>query len=223
MHPGSRSRLTAHTLPRFSGETLFDRIAQAVCRAECLPRKELYEAWEMARRIRRHYRGGRVVDMACGHGLLAWILLILDQKSKGAVCVDKRLPESHGKLHRALCENWPHLGEKITYVEGDMAMVDLGTEDLVVSAHACGGLTDRVLALAMASGCRVAVLPCCHSLERNDTGHLEGWMEGALAIDAVRAIRLAEAGYEIRTRLIPAAVTPKNRLLMGAPCSVAKE
>ena len=64
----SRSRLTRRDLPRFTGETLFDRVARVVCEAECLPRKELYEAWEVARRVRRRMRGGRVVDLACGHG-----------------------------------------------------------------------------------------------------------------------------------------------------------
>ena len=51
--PGSRSRLTPRDLPRFEGATLFDRVARAVCRASCLPRKELYESWEVARRVRR--------------------------------------------------------------------------------------------------------------------------------------------------------------------------
>ena len=45
----STARLTSHDLGRFSGATLFDRIARAVCEAGCLPRKELYEAWERLR------------------------------------------------------------------------------------------------------------------------------------------------------------------------------
>src|SRR4051812_24222913 len=64
--PSSTNRLTDRNLDRFPGVTLFDRIAQAVCRAGCLPRKELYEAWETARRVRRLFRGGRVVDLAAG-------------------------------------------------------------------------------------------------------------------------------------------------------------
>jgi hypothetical protein len=40
----SRSRLTRRDLPRFPEETLFHRLARAVCEAECLPRKELYES-----------------------------------------------------------------------------------------------------------------------------------------------------------------------------------
>src|SRR5688500_18028615 len=39
--PSSRGRLTDRDLDRFSGDTLFPRIARAVCHAKCLPRKEL--------------------------------------------------------------------------------------------------------------------------------------------------------------------------------------
>src|SRR5215471_13876315 len=102
--PSSKARLTRHDLGRFPGETLFDRIARAVCGAACLPRKELYEAWEMARRTRRIFRGGRVVDLGGGHGLLAQVMLLLDDTSPSAVVVDTALPPSAETLHRALCD-----------------------------------------------------------------------------------------------------------------------
>ena len=54
----SRNVLNRRHLEHFTGDTLFDAIARAVCEAECLPRKELYEAWETARRVRRQMRGG---------------------------------------------------------------------------------------------------------------------------------------------------------------------
>ena len=66
----SHGRLTDRDLGRFCTDTLFDRVGRAVCHAGCLPRKELYEAWELARRVRRRFRGGRIVDLAAGHGLL---------------------------------------------------------------------------------------------------------------------------------------------------------
>jgi hypothetical protein len=69
----------------------------------------------------------------------------------------------------------------------------------------------------MAGRARVAVLPCCHDLAACDAGGLAGWVDGALAIDIMRARRLAQHGYRIWTQAIPAAITPKNRLLLGAP------
>jgi methyltransferase family protein len=215
--PGAHGRLTGHDLGRFPSDSLFDRIGRAVCRAGCLPRKELYESWEMARRVRRLFRGGRVVDLGGGHGLLAHVLLLLDDTSREALVVDLTLPPSHARLHEALLEEWPRLRGRVGFEERPYEDVALTPEDLVVASHACGALTDTVLELAVEARARVAVLPCCHDHARCDTGALTGWMAADLAIDAVRAVKLQECGYRVWTRAIPADVTPKNRLLLGEP------
>lgn len=201
----------------FTGDTLFDRVARVVCEADCLPRKELYESWEVARRTRRRFRGGRVVDLAAGHGLVAHLLLLLDDTSESALAVDTRIPASAERLSAALARAWPRLEGKVTYQTGSLEGVPLAPDDLVVSAHACGALTDVVLARAADARARVVVLPCCHDAARSDTGRLEGWMDASLAIDAVRAQTLAARGYDVHTQKIPETITPKNRLLFGAP------
>ncbi len=213
--PSSKGRLTDRDLGRFPSETLFDRIARAVCHAGCLPRKELYEAWEVARRSRRLFRGGRIVDLGAGHGLLAQILMILDDTSPSAIAVDARLPASCAKLHGVLVESWPRLRHRVTFEERALDAITLHADDVVVSSHACGALTDVVLDRAVGAYARVAVLPCCHDLVANDTGALSGWVDGALAIDIMRAVRLEQQGYRVWTQTIPADVTPKNRLLLG--------
>jgi hypothetical protein len=215
--PASRARLTPHDIDRFPDGTLFDRLARTVCEAGCLPRKELYEAWEMARRVRRLFRGGRVVDLGGGHGLLAQVMLLLDDSSLDAVVVDKTLPASSGKLHEVLVGAWPRLSGRIAFVAGTIDDFQMLDTDVVVSSHACGALTDRILARATAARARVAVLPCCHDLDSGDGGGLAGWLDGPVAIDVVRAMRLAQQGYRIWTQTIPAGITPKNRLLLGAP------
>ena len=212
----SKDRLTDYDLGRFPNETLLHRVGRAVCHAGCLPRKELFEAWEVARRTRRRFRGGRVVDMAAGHGLLAHLMLLLDDSSAGAVAIDARLPASSATLHAALVESWPRLAGRITFVSGELDSLPLRSTDVVVSSHACGALTDVILDRAMAAGARVAVLPCCHDVETCDTGGLTGWVDAALAIDLVRAARLRQRGYRVWTQRIPADITPKNRLLMAA-------
>jgi len=215
--PSSKARLTDHDLGRFPGRTLFDRIARAACHAGCLPRKELYEAWEVARRVRRICRGGRIVDLAAGHGLLAQILLILDDSSPTAVAVDTSLPASCAKLHIALSQTWPQLTSRVVFEEHSLDTIPIFAGDLVVSSHACGALTDLVLDRAIAARARVAVLPCCHDLVMNDAGALAGWVDGPLAIDIMRAVKLERSSYEVRTQTIPANVTPKNRLLVAVP------
>ena len=216
----SKDRLTTYDLDRFPGETLFSRIARAVCQAGCLPRKELYEAWEVARRTRRRFRSGHVVDLAAGHGLLAQVMLLLDNSSPEAVAVDQAMPPSSAKLHAVLVADWPRLEGRVRFVTAPIEQVALAPTDVVVASHACGALTDHVLDLAAAAHARVAVLPCCHDLDTCDTGGLEGWMDAALAIDAVRATRLRQRGYQVWTQNIPSDITPKNRLLIGQPTSI---
>lgn len=212
----SKGRLTARDAGRFTGQTLFDKIGRAVCAAGCLPRKELYEAWEVARRARRLFPGGRVVDLGGGHGMLAHILLLLDDTSPNAIVVDTQLPASSYKLHAALVESWPRLAGRVEFVERALEDVDLRATDLVVSSHVCGALTDAVLSRASAARARVAVLPCCHDVETCDGGPLSGWVDPSLAIDVMRATRLEAQGYRVWTQTIPTAITPKNRLLLGA-------
>lgn len=215
MKPSSKNRLTPQQAALFPGSTLFDTIARAVCRAGTLPRKELHEAWEMARRVRRRYRGGRVLDFACGHGLLAHIMLILDDSSDMAFAVDKKIPLNAKTLSRSLIESWPRLKNRIIYKQMPIQKITVLPDDMVVSAHACGSLTDLILDMAIEKQARVAVLPCCHNLKTSSLCGLEGWMDNTLAMDAARAIRLRSKGYKIVTQTIPPGITPKNRLLMG--------
>ena len=215
--PASKSRLTRHDLGRFEGPTLLDRVGRTICRAGCLPRKELYESWEIARRTRRFVRGGRVIDLGGGHGLLAHLMLLLDDSSPTACVVDSRLPDSARTVHAALTAEWPRLGGRIGFVAGDLHDVEIAVDDVVVASHPCGALTDRVIDRAVAARARLAVLPCCHDLETCDGGALLGWLDGPVAVDVLRAVRLEQRGYRVRSQTIPGDITPMNRLLIAEP------
>src|SRR4030095_1880325 len=130
--PSSKDRLTDHDLARFPDDTLFHRLARAVCHACCLPRKELFEAWETARRVRRVCRGGRVVDLGGGHGLLAHAMLLLDDSSPEAIVVDTTIPSSSAQLHDVLVAAWPRLSGRVTVVYARVQDVALGSDDIVV-------------------------------------------------------------------------------------------
>ena len=215
--PSSKDRLTEHDLGRFPGESLFDRVGRSLCAARCLPRKELFEAWEVARRTRRRFRGGRVVDVGGGHGLLAQLMLLLDDSSGEAIVVDPAVPPSAARVHQALAAEWPRLAGRLRVVNAPLAAIPLDRTDLIVSCHACGALSDRVLDAAIAARAPVTVLPCCHDEGACEVGRLSGWVDAALAIDIGRAQRLERAGYDVWTQTIPATITPKNRLLLGRP------
>jgi SAM-dependent methyltransferase len=215
MKKSTKSRLTKKQLPAFPGDTLFDRLARTVCRAGTLPGKELFEAWEVARRVRRRFRGGRVVDLACGHGLLAHIMLLLDDSSPEALAVDLDFNANTRRLSQVIIDRWPRLKDRIHFTRARIEDIGLGPGDLAVSVHACGRLTDVIIDNASRGGARLAVLPCCHDTKTGDLGGLDGWIDGPLAIDVTRAARLRAAGYTIMTRTIPGDITPKNRLLMA--------
>jgi hypothetical protein len=214
---GSRSRLTRHDLRRFEGTTLFDRVARTLCEAECVARKELYEAWEVARRARRRFRGGRILDLACGHALVAQLLLLVDDSSPAAIAVDRKLPPSAFRVSDCLSSTWPRLRGRVTLIEGRLDSVAAEEHDLIVSCHACGRLTDDVIDKALASRAKVVVLPCCQSTAKCDLGGLAGWLDPALAVDVTRVAKLRAAGYAVYTQAIPAEITPKNRLLLAEP------
>ncbi len=220
MKKSTKSRLTEKQLSVFPGDTLFDKLARAVCRAGTLPGKELFEAWEVARRVRRIFRGGRIVDLACGHGLLAHIMLLLDDSSKEALAVDLDFNTNTRQLSQLIIDRWPRLKNRIHFIRSRVEDIALGPDDLVVSVHACGRLTDTIIESAANAGARLAVLPCCHDIKLGDLGGLGGWVDGSLAIDVTRAARLRAKGYAVITRTIPEEITPKNRLLMAHPDEV---
>jgi hypothetical protein len=215
--PRSRSLLTHRDLGRFPGATLFARVARAACEAGCLPRKELYESWEVARRIRRRIRGRRVVELAAGHALVAHLLLLLDSSSESALAIDAKPVPSGALLAKTLVSHWPRLEGRIERVVGDLATANVAAGDLVVSVHACGELSDLVLDRAIQARAHVALLPCCHDEDTCDTGDLLGFLSIPLAIDATRVARLRASGYEVVTQTIPAEITPHNRLILGFP------
>jgi hypothetical protein len=215
----SRKKLRPTAERHYPGDGLFPRIARAVCAADAVPRKELYESWEVARRVRRRLKGRRIVDLACGHTLLAHIAAILNRDAEEVIALDRKLPPSAARVAETMSERWPFLAERVRLVTSKLERFELTSEDVVISAHACGSLTDRILDRVIDARASVAVLPCCSDYSHQDVGGLGGWMDSALAIDAVRAIRLRDAGYEIWTQTIPGDITPKNRLLIGKPSS----
>lgn len=92
-----------------------------------LPRKELFEAWEVATIVHSRFpTTSRVADLAAGHGLVAWLLLLLAGESgiqRTAVCVDRRMPASAETLNTAFVGRWPSLKANFHYVEGTLDAV----------------------------------------------------------------------------------------------------
>ena len=61
------------------------------------------------------------------------------------------------------------------------------------------------------------MLPRRHDLETCEAGALLGWLDGPVAVDVMRAVRLEQRGYRVRAQTIPGDITPMNRLLIAEP------
>jgi SAM-dependent methyltransferase len=221
-HSASRKRLTRRDLVRFPDSTLFHKLARVVCEAECLPRRELYEAWAVARRVRRKLRGGRVLDVACGHGLVAWVMLLLDDSSPDAIALDIRLPPSAARIAEAMAQAWPRLAGRVALVQRSIADMPIEPGDVVVATHACGALSDVIIDKVLAANAQLALLTCCHDEETCDMGGLHGWLDVGTAVDVTRVAKLRARGYAVHTQLIPRDVTAQNRLVIAMPAAQAR-
>ncbi|KAK3277552.1 hypothetical protein CYMTET_14446 [Cymbomonas tetramitiformis] len=172
----SRKKLTLKETAYFEGDQVLNQLARAVCGAECVPRKELFEAAEVGVKIYEHFSASRsnfdypfVVDLCAGHGLLAWVLLLLSHSKDPslrltALCIDRYKPPSAFLLEEVLGARWPALVPRFRFVEGDVRSVQANGSCLLVSVHACGELSDMAIELALAGGAPLALMPCCHRI-----------------------------------------------------------
>jgi hypothetical protein len=246
MNLHSRRKLKPRDAARFANAEpiLFAELAKVVCSAGVIPEKELHECWQMAESVHKVFPESlRVADLAAGHGLLAWILVLLARAGdvpllRTAVAVDIKRPISADALAAAMTSRWPELTDVVHYVEGsiDAVFAEDGPRTLMVAAHACGSLSDRVLMAAIKSQCPVAIMPCCHSL-RNQGQTLEALALASdlptqaieaigpsavsvglpAAIDQFRIDVLTALAYEISEDFVQQEITKFHRIIMGRP------
>ena len=127
------------------------------------------------------------------------------------------------KCTRRWSQAWPRLSGRVTFVAGALDDVEILPTDVVVSSHACGALTDRVLDRAAEARARVAVLPCCHDLATCDAGELTGWVESPVAIDILRAVRLQQRGLSHLDADDPGGDDAAESSVAGRPRLVMRE
>ena len=133
--------------------------------------------------------------MAAGHGLLAWLLLLLarqDGRPRTAVCVDVRMPASADSLGDAIAQSFPGVKADLHYVEGGIEAIEAGPGVLLTAVHACGPLSDDVLHAAIDGGAAVALLPCCHSM-RKQRLIAEGTTDYAALAEAAAELGMSQA------------------------------
>lgn len=204
-----------------------------------VPRKELFEAHAVARIVDSRFPGSRrVAELCAGCGLLAVFLALLDP-GRTIRCVDRRQPALASRLMERMDDQWPALAAQVRWEEHDIRCAPeglLGRDELVVSCHACGLLTDEVMVAAMAGKMLrpLVLVPCCHEarpslprpqpwMPRRSWG-LWPWLQGGAvhqlggeAVDGARADYLKHVGYHVIVDHIDPAITPANRAIIAEP------
>jgi hypothetical protein len=215
----SRSNLGLALAERwFVSDSLQDRLVRALAATRILPIKEILECGELFDRIREEVRAEQMADLCCGHGLLGILFALFERRVQHVVLTDEVEPPSHAKLLACARQVGPWIDGKVSFRQARIRDVreTLLPGTAIVSAHACGTLTDQCLDIAIALGGAVAVMPCCYPRKSCPAPPAVQLALGhALAHDVDRTYRLEQAGYHVRWTAIPAEITPMNRVLIG--------
>jgi hypothetical protein len=219
--------------------TLLNELGTIACETGVVPRKELFETYAAALYMQDRFpHVQRVADLAGGHGLLSWFLLVLDPtRTRSAVVVDRCMPNSAEIISRRMLERFPDLESQWTYVVADLSGVEAHPSTLLASVHACGSLSDYLIQLSIGSGAPLAVAPCCHTVQATkgyqphvlsgmDTESVSalvhqnkktngGGASLADVVDGIRCRTLETAGFLVQEAKLPSIFTEKNRLILA--------
>lgn len=214
---GSDSRLYESVAQRFfADDTLQNRLVRELAAARLLPIKEVLESFEFFARVRKETRATCVADLCCGHGLIGVLFAMFEKRVEHVVLADRLQPPSRLKLIEIVSQIAPWVEPKIENVQAKLTPGD-GTVAIgasVVSAHACGVLSDLCIETAIESGGALAILPCCYPKAACQAPQsIVAKLGLKTAFDVDRTYRLEAAGYLVRWASIPSAITPMNRII----------
>ena len=218
---GSGSRLfESFAKEYFRNDTLQDQLVRSIAANRLLPIKEVLESFEFFARVRKQTRAPAVADLCCGHGLIGLLFGLFEKRVERVMLVDRQTPDSRQKLIEVVDSIAPWVKTKIENVQ---QKIEPGQQQFpdrcsVVSAHACGVLSDMCIDLAIETGGPLAVLPCCYPRAACSAPlALQTALGLKTAFDVDRTYRLKNAGYRVRWTAIPAMISPMNRVICAIP------
>jgi len=169
------------------------------------------------------------------------IFLVLLEPQRRLRCLDIRETPLASRLLEGLSQRWPVLGQHILREDRDLRGEGavgpaVARDSLVVSCHACGTLTDEVIAAATAESVLrpMVLVPCCHpkrpALQTKQPWRLgqtwDRWpwledgavcLDGAAAVDEARQAYLSSLGYDVSVEFMDGSITVQNRAIVARP------
>ena len=148
----SRTSINQTTADRyFTADTLQNKLVHAIAAEHFFPLKEVFECFEFFARIRKTARSSVVADLCCGHGLLGVLFAVFERQVERVILVDKEEPPSRARLIACATKVAPWIAPKLTNVAAKIAMDSPWLESgcSIVSAHACGLLSDLCIDIAL--------------------------------------------------------------------------
>jgi hypothetical protein len=216
---GSRQKFHSEIAKKyFNSDSLQDKFLQAIAAERLLPIKEVLETFEFFTRIRKSTRMKIVADLCCGHGLLGILFAMFERDVQRVILMDQNEPESRQKLIAVASQVAPWIAAKIDNRAAKISVDDdwIEPDISIVSAHACGVLSDLCIDIAIKCRGPIAILPCCYPKSAcNAPQSLQAQFGLETAFDIDRTYRLETAGYRIRWGSIPNEITPMNRIIYG--------
>ncbi|MCB9639836.1 MAG: hypothetical protein H6728_13655 [Myxococcales bacterium] len=231
-------------------ESFSDRLALRLCDRHYFPKKEFFEALYFSRYAQRRLKRldkeqpWVALDIACGHGLIGMLLAAYVRADRlGEVwLIDPFVPERSGELEEIFAEMSPHSAARVKRIPMRLgAWIDRVQDepDLTerrffwMGCHACGELSDAIMAIAIARREPFLVMPCCpnrrwkgtwpRDLSRPVEADLSSLPDLGTAMDLTRLGRAQAAGYRTFLRTIDAEISPHNRILYGEPAEWEKK
>ncbi len=157
-------------------------------------------------------RYAQIYDLCCGVGAAG---IYFSKLGKDVIALDNQDNTRRTRLLNEMGESYQFIKQSI------FDLPRLLPNSLVLSIHACGSLTDRVIELSIASKNDFAVMSCCHGdrvyftpqeLPSNKIVEERGrdYHQDMLRLQFIREQDYLAGIYEI-----PAEITPKNRIIWG--------
>lgn len=203
----------------FPSDSLTDRFARALSARHAIDIKEFAESFEFFTRVRKAVRAPQIVDLCCGHGLTGILFGIFERDVDTVILVDRKRPATHERLMDAARSVAPWIDRKVHFERASIQAFQAPAGSGLLAVHACGSRTDRCLTMAMDGAQTIAAMPCCHALSAygDRPKAFDESIGRALALDIDRTYRLREAGFDVRWKAIPRAITPMNRIILATP------